>query len=51
VYSVGDGCAGCCLCALSCVFSRDEDLVAPKLENIFLESFRGFGEAGDSGML
>lgn len=22
-----------------------------KLENMFLESFRGFGEAGDSGML
>jgi hypothetical protein len=41
----------CCLFALSCVFSRDEDLVAPKLEKMLFESLRGFGEAGDSGML
>jgi hypothetical protein len=52
VYSVGEGCCGvCCLFALSCVFSRDEDFVAPKFEKMFFESLRGFGEAGDSGML
>lgn len=52
VYNVGDGCcAGYCLFELSCVFNRDEDFVAVKFENMFFESFRGFGEAGDSGML
>lgn len=30
---------------------RDEDLVAAKLEKMFLESFLGFGDAGDCGML
>jgi hypothetical protein len=33
------------------VFSREEDFVAVKFEKMFLESFRGFGDAGDSGML
>lgn len=33
------------------MFKRDEDFVAVKLEKMFFESFRGFGEAGDSGML
>ena len=32
------------------MFKRDEDFVAVKLEKMFFESFRGFGEAGDSGM-
>lgn len=53
VYKVGDDCcwAVCCRVELSCVFSRDEDFVAPKFEKMFLESLRGFGDAGDSGML
>lgn len=33
------------------MFSLDDDFVAPKFENMFFESFRGFGDAGDSGML
>lgn len=33
------------------MFNRDEDLFAVKLEKIFFESFRIFGDAGDSGML
>jgi hypothetical protein len=33
------------------VFRRDEDFVAVKFENMLLESFRIFGDAGDSGML
>lgn len=33
------------------MFRRDEDFDAVKFENMFLESFRGLGEAGDSGML
>lgn len=50
-YSVGDGCwLAYCRCRLSWVFKRDEDFVAVKLEKMFFESFRGFGEAGDSGM-
>lgn len=52
VYNVGEGCcAGCCRFELSCIFKRDEDFVAVKFEKIFLESFRIFGDAGDSGML
>jgi hypothetical protein len=30
---------------------REEDLVAPKLENMLLEFLRTFGDAGDSGTL
>lgn len=30
---------------------REEDLVAPKLENMLLEFLRTFGDAGDSGAL
>jgi hypothetical protein len=30
---------------------RDDDLLALKLEKMLLESLRGFGEAGDCGML
>lgn len=30
--------------------NRDEDFVAPKLENILLDPFRIFGDAGDCGM-
>lgn len=33
------------------MFRREEDFVAVKFENMFLESFRGFGDAGDPGML
>jgi hypothetical protein len=33
------------------VLRRDDDLVAEKFENMFLESFLGFGDAGDCGML
>jgi hypothetical protein len=51
-YSVGDGCwLAYWRCRLSWVFRRDEDFVAVKLEKMFFESLRGFGEAGDSGML
>lgn len=35
----------------SWLFSREEDLEAAKLEKMFLESFRGLGEAGDWGIL
>lgn len=51
-YNVGEGCwLAYCRFKLSCVFKRDEDFVAEKLEKMFFESFRGLGEAGDSGML
>lgn len=30
--------------------SRDDDLVAAKLEKMFFESLRGLGEAGDCGI-
>jgi hypothetical protein len=36
---------------LSGLAIREEDFVAPKLEKMLLESLRGFGEAGESGML
>jgi hypothetical protein len=33
------------------VNKREEDLLAEKCENMFFESLRSFGEAGDSGWL
>jgi hypothetical protein len=46
---VGDGSEGCWRVELS--LRRDDDLVAEKLEKMFFESFLGFGDAGDWGML
>jgi hypothetical protein len=48
-YREGDGSEGCWRVELS--LRRDDDLLAEKLEKMFFESFLGFGDAGDWGML
>jgi hypothetical protein len=44
-------CSGICRTEFPWLLSREDDLLALKLEKMLLESLRGLGEAGDCGML
>lgn len=51
-YRLGECCcSGSCRIEFPWLLRRDDDLLALKLEKMLLESLRGFGEAGDCGML